>query len=157
MRTRRLVLGAVGGLAGVLAVGIAIATASSPQVTSPQTIHVIEEPIKLTFTDLGKKGPSQGDTFVATNVLHEPGDRSKVLGHEDDTCTLVAVKAFRFSCTGTAFFKGGSLMAQGPFALGRSNVLAVTGGTGKFQNARGQVVAVDLGHDRVDDTWQVIP
>jgi allene oxide cyclase len=158
MRTRIIIGAAVAALSAASVV-TAVASAGSSDLNAPKRIHVIELPTKATFTDLNSTGLSQGDLFVATNKLVAPSDRSRVVGHEDDTCTLVAVTAAggRFECTTTAFLGGGSVMAQGPFNVGGSARLAVTGGTGRYRNARGQVIARDLGNDKADLVFTLIP
>ncbi|HYX86451.1 MAG TPA: hypothetical protein VE777_15880 [Gaiellales bacterium] len=136
---------------------VGLAQAGSNDLSGPRTIHVIELPIHITFTDLNASGLTQGDTFVATNKLVDPADRTHVVGHEDDTCTVANPAAARFECTITAFFGRNFVTAQGPFTLGKGGTLSVTGGTGEFRNARGQVNAIDLGHDRADITYRLIP
>jgi Dirigent-like protein len=147
------------GVMAVLAAGIATAVASarSSDIASPQRIHAIELPIKVTFTDLNAKGLSQGDLFVATNKLVDPADQSRVIGHEDDTCTVASASGGRFECTSTAFFPSGSVMGVGPFNLGGSARLAVAGGTGTYRNARGQIIARDLGQEHADIVFLLIP
>ena len=156
MRRWTLALGVVGVVLGVGIVA-AVASTRSSDITAPQRIHVVELPIKTTFTDLNAQGGSQGDLFVATNNLVDPADHSHVVGHEDDTCTLVSPKTGRFECTTTAFFSSGSVMAVGPFNLGGTSRIAVAGGTGQYRNARGQIIARDLGNDRADITFLLIP
>jgi hypothetical protein len=155
---RILVLGVLGALAAVV-VATAVASARSSDLSGPTRIHAIELPTHVTFTDLNATGPSQGDLFVATNKLVRPSDHSRVIGHEDDTCTLVAPTPTggRFECTGTAFLRGGSVTIQGPFNVGGHARLAVSGGTGLYRNARGQVFVRDLGHDRADIVFSLIP
>jgi hypothetical protein len=149
----------LGVVALLVAAGIATAVAStrSADITAPQRIHAIELPIKTTFTDLNAKGPSQGDLFVATNKLVDPADHSRVIGHEDDTCTVASAASGRFECTSTAFFPSGSVMAVGPFNLGGTARLAVAGGTGLYRNARGQLIARDLGQEHADVVFLLIP
>jgi hypothetical protein len=148
-------------LAAIVLVGVAtaVASAGSNDLSRPMRIHAIELPTKVTFTDLNATGLSQGDLFVATNRLVAPSDSSRVIGHEDDTCTLVAVTATggRFECTGTAFLAGGSVMIQGPFNVGGTARLAVAGGTGHYRNARGQVNVRDLGNDKADLVFNLTP
>jgi len=44
-----------------------------------------------------------------------------------------------FECTWTTFLKKGQLTVEGPFYDAKNSVLAITGGTGKYRNARGQM------------------
>ena len=41
--------------------------------------------------------------------------------------------------------------------MGESARLAVSGGTGRYRNARGQVTARDLGNDKADIVFDLIP
>jgi hypothetical protein len=39
----------------------------------------------------------------------------------------------------TTFLKGGQITVEGPFYDTRNSILAITGGTGAYRNARGQM------------------
>jgi hypothetical protein len=157
MRIRRFVVGLAVTLLAAAAAGVAVAATRSADITRPQRIHVIELPTQQTFTDLNAHGFSQGDLFVSANNLVDPRNHARVVGHEDDTCTVMSASLGRLECTGTAFFAGGSVMIHGPFIEGHTTRLAVIGGTGRYRNARGQAVITDLGQARSDNTYQLIP
>jgi allene oxide cyclase len=139
--------------AGAVA-GVALARGSGAS-SHILTIRAIELPVQSTFTDLHEKGLTQGDTFAAANVLRTL-DRSAVIGRQDVWCTVLNAKRARFECDITAFLHGGSVMAQGPFQIGKGGRLAIVGGTGQYREARGQLVAIDLGNEISRLTYQIV-
>jgi hypothetical protein len=86
------------------------------------------------LVDVGPAGDSPGDYVVFAEDLITPAGRP--VGHDQSQCKLM----FRdeVSCQGSFIFDGkGQIIVEG--VLGETlNTLAVTGGTGRFRNARGQ-------------------
>ena len=101
--------------------------------------HTAADPI---YVDVGAKGPSIGDTVVVTDGLdREDGTHA---GDFDQVCTLVTVTGGLFTstyeCTGTIHLQDGTITQQGTFVpLTADQVDAVSGGTGAYQAARGEI------------------
>jgi hypothetical protein len=82
---------------------------------------------------------SVGDRFEFTSNLVSQGD---VIGHQGAVCTILHVRgdADAYECVGTYLLPGGTITAQAyrPANHPISHV-AITGGTGIYQDARGQI------------------
>jgi hypothetical protein len=110
-----------------------------------KTIRLTEASPTLqpTFVDAGVPGPSGGDVAVLHDgVLRDDGSPA---GSFNQVCTLVALKgspfASEFECTGSLTLGGDTIAMQGPFVpAADEQPAAITGGTGRFATARGEVV-----------------
>src|SRR5262245_37530465 len=109
-----------------------------------RTIHLTEASATpdLATIDTGVPGLSPGDVVVTKDGLLDPqgGDA----GTTSQVCTLVSPAATLFTstfeCTGSFVLAGGTISVEGPFVpTADVSVEAVTGGTGEFVKARGQV------------------
>ena len=71
------------------------------------------------------------------NPIYDAANKVK-LGSDNGSCIRTAVgKAFE--CSWTTTLAGGSLVVSGPFYDTKDSVLAVTGGTGKWAHAHGEM------------------
>jgi hypothetical protein len=61
---------------------------------------------------------------------------AKQVGSDQGYCIRV-VAGQSYECTWTTFLKGGQIVVQGPFYDAKDSTLAITGGTGRYRNARG--------------------
>ena len=110
-----------------------------------KTIRLTEASPTLqpTFVDAGAPGPSVGDVAVLHDgVLREDGSPA---GSFNQVCTLVVLKgspfASEFECSGSLTLGGDTLAMQGPLVpAADEQSAAITGGTGRFATARGEVV-----------------
>jgi hypothetical protein len=135
--------------AGAVLAVAALAFAGSAQAGSNghphKTIHLTEASAQLkpTFVDVGDPGPSVGDTVVARDGMLA-ADGSKA-GTFTQVCTLVQVVGGPFTstyeCSGSIELADGTITMQGPFVPTKAEQsAAITGGTGAYRKARGQVV-----------------
>ena len=97
------------------------------------------------YVDLAPKGePNAGDHLVFSDDVYWNGNK---VGFLDGTCTFTRVKATagRFHCTATLTLPKGQITIQGAIRIpfGENFLgpfyLAITGGTGAYDEARGQV------------------
>lgn len=124
----------------VLAVAtVAIAAGDGTQITQKQTISVIEHVVAEDLADIGKKGDSPGDVFTFHNPLFNATNTAKV-GSDQGTCIRISPAVGSWECAWTNFLAGGHITVQGPFFDTRDSTLSVTGGTGVYANARGQML-----------------
>jgi Allene oxide cyclase len=79
-----------------------------------------------------------GDLLTFHNVVFDAAD-STPAGHDQGQCIRIAVGS-SWECTWTTFLPGGHITVEGPFFDTRNSVLAITGGTGIYRNARGAMV-----------------
>jgi hypothetical protein len=172
---------ALAGLAllGLLAGGITIASASqqapatnawgmptsatatqrqalpaSPDITTATTIVVISRNETTTDIDNPPAGPSQGDEGVVHSPLFNRADAE--VGTLDVHFVITSLDPFAVQAVFTASLARGQITAQGVAGEGQAFTAAVTGGTGAFQNARGQV-RVSFQANQVVLTYHLIP
>ncbi|HET7476258.1 MAG TPA: hypothetical protein VFJ97_09600 [Dermatophilaceae bacterium] len=86
---------------------------------------------------MGKPGNSVGDSVIEQETLFQGGRR---IGHDTLQCTAIhGPPAFEFQCVGTLVLSKGQVTLQG--ATDFSSIrMAVTGGTGSYQGAHGELV-----------------
>ena len=133
----------------VLAVALAGGAYAAPQTdaksSAKRTIHLREASAtpKLTVVDIGDHGPSAGDHVVTVDGVLDAGGAAA--GSTSQVCTLLTPGANIFTstydCTGSFDLADGSITVQGTFVpTAAASTLAITGGTGEFAKARGEVV-----------------
>lgn len=115
-------------------------TAASPDVPVVRTIEVVEHVVSETLTDHPPMGDSAGDALTFANQLYDKAN-TKQVGTDQGYCLRVDVGK-SFECTWTAFLADGQITVAGPFFDAKESTLAITGGTGAFKDARGDM---DLG------------
>ena len=100
-----------------------------------KAITVIEHATNDTTTDTGATGDSVGDVLTFANDLFDAGNIQKA-GTDQGYCLRVVAGA-SYECTWTSFLPGGQIVVSGPFYDAKDSTLAITGGTGRYRNARG--------------------
>ena len=128
-----LVAGAVGGL---LALGPM--QSRSEAGTGPATIRITDREVLVTRVDVGTPGTSPGDTEVISQRLFNQRVTPKSIGHSELVCTFVDSKRMRV-CRGTYVLPRGKVVVGGSLDYRQFYDLAVLGGTGLYDNARGSV------------------
>ncbi len=108
------------------------------QAAAGRTIHVIEHAI--TDTEVPGVGGKdvKGNILTFNNPVYNTANKVKV-GHDEGFCTRLQVKLGIWECLWTTFLKGGQITVQGPYYDTRNSVLSITGGTGAYDGARGQM------------------
>jgi len=120
------------GRYGIFALALLAATASAGEVVS-----VVEHADTDAVTDTGATGDSTGDVLTFANPVFDKANRTKV-GADQGYCVRTAVGK-SWECLWTLSLKDGQLTVEGPFMDAGDSVLAITGGTGKYAAARGQM------------------
>jgi allene oxide cyclase len=100
-----------------------------------KTITVIEHATSDTTTDTGAPGDSVGDILTFANDVFDAKDAHKV-GTDQGYC-IRTVKGAAYECNWTTFLPNGQIVVEGPFYDAKDSVVAITGGTGRYSNARG--------------------
>jgi hypothetical protein len=151
MSLRVLTLAAVAGLGA--AGGALHDSAAAPAIDSPQTLEFAVGRSKDTFVDVGKKGESVGDFFITRGArLRDPATHERV-GRIDLLGTIASERA-EF-VTLTTRLRDGTIQVSGVMRHDESPMLlAVTGGTGSYANARG-TLALNASTKRV--TFSLLP
>lgn len=110
-------------------------------------LEVVAPEIDRVTIDLGQSGASKGDQILIRKNLFFKSDRSKQVGENAISCTIMDVlgpQKFLTMCTVVNWFVGvGQIMGQELIELDLANPgqfdMAITGGTGKFRSASGIV------------------
>jgi hypothetical protein len=136
------------GTIGVISA--ASAAPASPAMTPARTLQfdVVFSP--FFYVDTKPNGPSKGDTSVFHDRLFSDG---KAVGDEGGSCIVVdlptdSAAPIPINCTVSIRLAGGQITAQGLTSSAPTKQLAVTGGTGTYQNAGGQATLVEFGNGR---------
>jgi hypothetical protein len=153
MGTRVLAMLAVAGAAIVVLAGIAYAGAwGGGGINHRMTIHVVEHPVTDQVIDIGAPGDSPGDQLPFANPVYNATNKHKV-GSDQGNCVRASAVQGRWECMWTTFLRGGQITVEGPFLDAVATTkLAVTGGTGRFANVRGQMLL----HTRSDGNYDFV-
>jgi hypothetical protein len=138
-------------LLGTLAtVSIASAAPQTAEHPKTQVLHFIGHQTSLELIDLGKKGDSPGDQAVETETLLQNGTR---IGRDVLSCVAITVSAQGIDalCHGALILRGGQIQFQGETTFATPFTVAVTGGTGRYQNVGGQLTVERTLPNGVDD------
>ena len=154
------------GAAAVLAVGVSIAVTSigGAQTSGERTLKFVEKGGSSKFLDNPPKAtkrhpaPSAGDSFLFSSQLYdESGAR---VGFVTGQCTIgPGAGRNNPNCAATAKLADGTVTVAGIGGNSRTTVLAITGGTGAYEGARGSVTSVsrsDADNAPSDDTIHLL-
>jgi allene oxide cyclase len=126
----------------VLAVAVSASGESTPRAKHRghgshhgRSITVIEHATTDTTTDAGASGDSVGDILTFANDVFDAANATEA-GTDQGYCVRV-VAGTSYECTWTTFLPGGQLVVAGPFYDAKDSTLAITGGTGRYRDARG--------------------
>ena len=103
--------------------------------TEPLT--VVERAASDAVTDTGAEGDSVGDILTFANEVYDKDNKVRV-GHDNGWCVRTIVGQ-AWECSWTLTLDTGQITVEGPFYDTRDSVLAVTGGTGAYAGARGEL------------------
>lgn len=121
-------------------VGILVASpweSRSEAGTGPATIRITDRQQAMTRVDLGPDGTSPGDMEVSNSRVFQRGTGTTI-GRSELVCIFVDSGRSR-GCRGTYTLPKGKLVVGGTVLYRQFYDLAVVGGTGLYDNARGAV------------------
>src|SRR4051794_16731190 len=102
---------------------------------------VIEHEVRSADVDTGDPGESPGDYFLFESRLRNP-HTGNVVGVDSGKC-MIAIRTF--VCDATARINGkGKIVVYGALFRENDGVLPITGGTGVYRDASGQLYVTDL-------------
>lgn len=152
MSPRRVFL-AVGVAVVALALA-AVAVGADPfgTASNPERINIITRATAINnFVDVNNDGPTPGDIYVFVDDVFRAEAPSRDVGDALGRCTLIDLLATgaprRFSCAITTSLNNNDSITTDGTLINAPNTIstgAITGGTGRFRNARGEAV-LDLG------------
>jgi hypothetical protein len=153
MEKRLGLLGAVTAVIALVVGAVSPALGSSSHGSASTSGHANKQTIRVTavFTefdaniDLGAPGFSLGDEVVFSGNLLRDGQQ---VGRVGVVCTFVSTQnaqRVEAQCPGTATLPGGQIAVQGVIVNRSLNfTLPITGGSGRYDRARGQLVSRDI-------------
>jgi len=150
---KSLVLTAVAALlVGVLAGAFFALHTTTPtaQAHGQKVIHVIEHAVTDTVQHFVPNTDSRGDVLGFGNPVYDSQD-NKVVGHDNGYCVRTT-PGVAWECNWTTFLDGGQITVEGPYYDNpkHDSLLAITGGTGIYMEAQGQMLL----HDHFGDATQ---
>jgi hypothetical protein len=101
-----------------------------------RTISVVEHATTDAVTN-GTAGDDVGNVLTFANEVFNRADTKKV-GTDQGSCIRMVVGE-SWECSWTTFLSKGQITVEGPFYDSDDSVLAITGGTGAYRNARGEM------------------
>src|SRR5689334_12257345 len=146
------ITGLVAALAAAAIGGVSIARAGD-QGGSDQTLVLKEVQTGQAFVNVGSRRPSPGDEFIGHfRLLNQAGSS---VGVGDVVCTVLIGNQFS-QCQATVRLSGGTLTFSG-LSPQNSNTfsLALTGGTGRYDRANGQVTRISTGPNTARDVLDI--
>ena len=148
------------------AAGVSVAAASASGAagshpTRVRTIHLLARQTGSTLLVLAAPGHGPvGNQFLGTDAVYRQGRK---VGDDATACQFMAdlgQAGGRFQCAATVSLPEGQLTAQGLVTLteagGRPFTLAITGGTGAYRTAHGQILVVPVSETEQRYTLTVI-
>ena len=127
--------------AGRVSVAVAIVSAAaigcSAASASAAALTVVEHATTDAVTDTGASGDSAGDILTFANEVFDAGNATSV-GADNGWCVRT-VPGKAWECFWTLSLKDGQITVEGPFLDAGDSILAVTGGTGAYAGARGEM------------------
>jgi hypothetical protein len=130
----------------VVTAAVAVAAANgwpSGAATGPAVVRITSKQVRYERVDIGRRGRTPGDTEVIIQLLYNRRVTQKAIGHSELVCTFTLDTSR--SCDGTIFLPAGQIRVGGSVRFRQIYALAVVGGTGLYDNARGQVTVTRLG------------
>ena len=105
--------------------------------TGTTTITVVEHADTDAVADTGDEGDTVGDILTFANPVYDEKNETQV-GTDQGYCLRTEVGK-SWECNWTLLLDDGQITVEGPFFDAGDSVLSITGGTGEYANARGQM------------------
>lgn len=126
----------------IAASGLVLAGLSA---AAAEDIEVVEHATTDAVTDTGDKGDSAGDILTFANEVFDAEDKNKV-GTDQGIC-FRTLPGKAWECFWTISLDKGQITVEGPFYDSGDSVLAITGGTGEYADANGEMALSAIGTD----------
>ena len=126
----------------IVLIGAPVATRGSISTllikNNPRVLTVVEHAISDSVVDTGVANDSLGDLLAFGNPIFD-ADNANEIGRDQGYCVRTNVGQ-AWECNWTVVLDQGSLVVEGPFYDDlRDSQLAITGGTGVFSDAGGEM------------------
>jgi hypothetical protein len=127
-------------IAAALALLAALVGWKSSAGTGPATVRIFDRQFGYTRVDVGRHGLSPGDSEIITTRLFNKRVTRKPIGSGRFICTFI--NGLNRTCIATITLPRGQLVATGGVRFRQFYNLAVVGGTGLYDNARGTLTVI---------------
>lgn len=143
---------------------IVFATAGGAQAPGERTLKFVARGASSKFVDnpprqrRRNQPPSPGDAFLFSSPEYDQNGAR--VGTVVLQCVIGPGKGFPTDCTGNLKLSDGTLTFAGRGTDSRTTVVAITGGTGAYEGARGSVTSVNrtsADNSPSDDTIHLLP
>lgn len=112
--------------------------ATAANAASHQRLRFIEHPTHEVTTPVGGKADAPGNLLTFANPVFDATDKTQV-GSDQGFCIRI-VAGRSWECFWTLFAPGGQITVEGPYLDSGDSHFSVTGGTGKYAGARGEML-----------------
>ncbi|MGH8320030.1 MAG: allene oxide cyclase family protein [Steroidobacteraceae bacterium] len=102
-----------------------------------ERLHFVEHPVNEVTTRAGGSADARGNLLTFANPVFDSADRRQV-GTDNGFCIRV-VRGKSWECFWTLLLRDGQITVEGPFLDAGDSRLAITGGTGRFTGAKGEM------------------
>ncbi len=103
-----------------------------------EKLNLVERATSDAVLDTGAQGDSAGDILTFANEVFDEANKTKV-GDNNGWC-IRTVPGKAWECFWTLTLAEGQITVEGPFLDGKDSTVAVTGGTGEYAGARGDML-----------------
>jgi hypothetical protein len=162
MRKKFRLGGVVALLLAVLTLPAAAASPSAARSSDNDDVEVIRVTaitVQAADLDLGATGDSLGDQFIFSDDLFRGGEKVGTAGGVATLVRLEPMVSATLQFVATAKLPRGQITVQGlvTFTDGPSTFkLAITGGTGRYRTAHGELIAEEVSETETRLTFRVI-
>ena len=122
----------------LLTVVLTLILAACGSAPTKTTLKVVERATTDTVGDVTPEGDSVGDVLGFANEVYDEANQNKV-GSDNGMCVRTAVGA-AWECIWTLSLSDGQITVEGPFLDAGDSTLAITGGTGAYVQASGEML-----------------
>lgn len=120
-----------------VAFALTVGGAVHPAAAETMSINVVEHATTDIVTPTGDADDNPGDLLTFANEVFDEANQKKV-GTDNGWCIRTAVGE-AWECFWTLSLNDGQITVEGPYYDAADSVLAVTGGTGAYSGARGEM------------------
>jgi allene oxide cyclase len=113
--------------------------------SAAQELKMVEHATTDATTDTGTTGDSAGDILTFANEVFNAEDKVKI-GTDQGVC-FRTVPGKAYECFWTVNLEKGQITVEGPFLDSGDSVLAITGGTGEYAGAQGEMALSAIGSE----------
>jgi hypothetical protein len=122
----------------LLIVTVVVGTGMGPAAArAGERLQLVERSVNETLIDLGAKGDSAGDLLPFANPVYDAENKTPRGTTQGFCIRIIAGKSWE--CFWTLTLKDGQITVEGPYSDTGDSILAVTGGSGRFVGAKGQL------------------